>query len=373
MSSGTLFYPENVTADVYPGGLYRFEGGYMNGTEFLSDSVIRNTNATITRGFYTFTVNSAGVWTLTESNAYEYTRVTVRPVSDTKMYITSNNTGVEREVLADAKIVDLRSGAGTDVDSIKELSDLYYKNNNEYHNAKVILAYTWDASNKVNVIYVLDAGLYRSTEVKLSDELVAAGWTFADGDTSKMFYDDDCATTYYLVNENLDLSGISYQFPVTTKLNKDAAVEQNAPVETTTVGTETVSAIKVTVDQPSMDPGDDFVIEIGGLTNKVAMDFDVAAGMDAYYGIDFEAIAAGKYVYGTPIKVAVTVKLDTNGNQLDLTFGNTSIEDTFADMVVEHIDTIDNGATYQVVTLTVYPLGNGTWTLESAVFSDTVG
>ena len=139
VSSGTLFYPENVTADVYPGGLYRFEGGYMNGTEFLSDSVIRNTNATITRGFYTFTVNSAGVWTLTESNAYEYTRVTVRPVSDTKMYITSNNTGVEREVLADAKIVDLRSGAGTDVDSIKELSDLYYKNNNEYHNAKVII------------------------------------------------------------------------------------------------------------------------------------------------------------------------------------------------------------------------------------------
>lgn len=372
VSSGTLFYPENVTADVYPGGLYRFEGGYMNGTEFLSDSVIRNTNATITRGFYTFTVNNAGVWTLTESRDYEYTKVTVRPVSDTKMYITSNNTGVEREVLAEAKIVDLRSGAGTEVDTIKELSDLYYKNNNEYHNAKVILAYTWDASNKVNVIYVLDAGLYRSTEVKLSDELVAAGWTFADGDTSKMFYDDDCATTYYLVNENLDLTGISYQFPVTTKLNKDAAVEQNAPVEATMVGKETVSAIKVTVTPPTMATGSDYVIEIGGLTNKVAMDFDVATEKQVEYGIDFEAIAAGKYVYGTPIELDITVKFDTNGNQIDLTFSNTSIEDTFADMVIEHIKTIDNDQTAQVISLTLYPLGNGTWTLSNSAYSDTI-
>ena len=373
VSSGLLFYPENVEADVYPGNLYRFEGGYINGTANKDFSVIRESNATITRGFYTFTVDNAGVWTLTESNSYDYTKVTVRPVSDTKMYITSNNTGIEREVLSDAKIVDLRSGAAAgEVDTIKELSDLYYKNNNEYHNAKVILAYTWDASNKINVIYVLDAGLYRSTEVKLSDALVAAGWTFEDGSKSKMFYDDDCDTTYYLVNKNLDLSNINYQFPVTTKLNKDAAVEQNAPVATVKVGDKTVSAIQVTVTPPAMTTGSDYVIEIGGLTNKIALDFDVAADKQNEYGIDFNAIAAGDYVYGTPIKLNVTVKFDTNGNQIDLTFSNTSISDTFADMVIEHIKTIDNDQTAQVITLTLYPLGNGTWTLSNSAYSDTI-
>ena len=364
VSSGTLFYPENVTADVYPGGLYRFEGGYMNGTEFLSDSVIRNTNATITRGFYTFTVNSAGVWTLTESKAYEYTKVTVRPVSDTKMYITSNNTGIEREVLADAKIVDLRSGAGTDVDTIKELSDLYYKNNNEYHNAKVILAYTWDASNKINVIYVLDAGLYRSTEVKLSDALVAAGWTFEDGSKSKMFYDQDYANTYYLVNEHVDLTGITYSFPVTVKLNDNDAESQSAPVVQTTVGTKTVSAIQVTINKVNMDPGDDFVFEIGDLTNDAVMDFVVKDEHASSYGIDFEPIPVGDYVYGTPIEVKLTVKYDTNGNPYDVTFVNNTAGVTAPNVVVKNVSTSDNNDSWQVLTLTVYPLVNGTWVLE---------
>ena len=41
-------------------------------------------------------------------------------------------------------------------------------------------------------------------------------------------------------------------------------------------------------------------------------------------------------------------------------------------MVIEHIKTIDNDQTAQVISLTLYPLGNGTWTLSNSAYSNTI-
>ena len=167
VSSGTLFFPYNVSECDPWGNLYRYEGAYLNGTK-TNWPVYLDTETEIVRGFYNFTVEKDGSYTL-EPVDYKYGWATVRHMNE-KYWIDVTN-GADGYDASNAVVVDLRVGAALEeVDSIADLSDLYYDNYNDYHNYKVKLAFTVSGNN-VGVIYVLDAGFENATLVKLSDTL----------------------------------------------------------------------------------------------------------------------------------------------------------------------------------------------------------
>ena len=199
VSSGTLFFPYNVSECDPWGNLYRYEGAYLNGTK-TNWPVYLDTETEIVRGFYNFTVEKDGSYTL-EPVDYKYGWATVRHMNE-KYWIDVTN-GADGYDASNAVVVDLRVGAALEeVDSIADLSDLYYDNYNDYHNYKVKLAFTVSGNN-VGVIYVLDAGFENATLVKLSDTLVDAGWHIAWHNGL------DISTTFdvYLYNDNVAAAG----------------------------------------------------------------------------------------------------------------------------------------------------------------------
>ena len=189
VTSGTLFFPTDLdTDDMDPLSDYHWyvEGGILNGTDTNYPITIDGDVRThIERGFYSFSVNNAGVTTLT-SLAHEFGPNMVIHSEGSSVYYISPDDGVTSYNASNAVVVDLRSGAlNEEVDSISELADLYYANDNEYHTYRVNIAYvpsSFTDGASVSVIYVLDDGWEYNARFILSDELIAAGWRWEDAD-----------------------------------------------------------------------------------------------------------------------------------------------------------------------------------------------
>ena len=367
LNSGIMFFPDNVSAD--PTGMpgyYSFTGGYINGTE-SELSILRNTNAQIIRGFYSFTYdvdsNLYNLTALNRINDYEYSKVTVRQVGSKTYIDPTDPPSRERDVASEYVIIDLRAAAAWgEVDTVDDLADLYYQDDNTYHNDKLILAYTWNAAGDINVIYVMDAGMYTTYTVTLSQDLYEAGWTFADGSYVQYYADTQAPSNYVIVNKNFDTTGVNYGFAAAATIDKVAAA--------TTAVVNGTNGLKLSVTgvpvYSTATSGHDYSIVLD--VPNVAVDFAVDPALEDAYTISTKPVA--DYVYGEAIEVTITVKFDTNGNPITLTFDGPAAN--VPDAVFENIQTKDTGDTYQNITVTLYPVCGGTWTLTGSTWGDVI-
>ena len=178
-----VFLPDNITVFdtvTHVNGnqtttrVQSFDNAYLNGealkTRIKLDPNGMGTLTQLNKGFYWYTVLD-GLYTLIPATPYVdfvYDQVTVRRTPNGTMYFDPDQTifGWDNEmpVLADAKIVDLRAIDPDDkIDSIDALSDFYYDNNGDYHDARLQVAYTWNENGQIDVIYVVDQAYGRIT------------------------------------------------------------------------------------------------------------------------------------------------------------------------------------------------------------------
>ena len=200
VTSGTLFFPYNVDECDDIGALYRYEGGYLNGTKVNWPVYLDNDDG-IVRGFYTFDVDVAtNEYTLTKVTDYKYGMSSVVKVGSS-YYVGVGGVANATYNASEAIVVDLRVGAALgEVDSIADLSDLYYDDYNDYHESSVLLAFTYSGNN-VSVIYVLDAGFNYQAVLSLSTELQEAGWHFYG---PNVINDSTALVRVLLYNANVD-------------------------------------------------------------------------------------------------------------------------------------------------------------------------
>jgi len=302
-------------------------------------------------GFYKFTVKN-GQWDIEAvSTGYGYSGDTVITSSVNRVWLNG------KLVVDDPAVVDCRDGyAGKDYE-VTSIDGLL----REFGNSEVRLAYTWNSDGNVDVIYVLEQGWAETTNISLSDTLVEAGWYFAKAGndtltgykTELSYKEETVPTTFVLANKYVS---------VPTTLEYNVTVDDNGTKATiqATAGNG-VLTLTYSASKPA-SPSYVTNVEFGGLTNGSDITFTVSDGWTEW-GISggTKTIAAGKYVYGTPIELTLNCTQDTKGSDYKFTFENTG-----ADIVVTGVETKDVGTSSQQITFDVYAWAAGTFTLTAA-------
>ena len=351
MLDGSEDWDSTTTAN---GGVdYVYEDDfYLNGTAIsvTTDTPLNDLGA----GFYSFDVKD-NRWELKAIDGskypYGYSGMTVITSSANRVWLDN------KLVVDNPAVVDCRPGyAGEDyeVNSIDKLLA-------EFGNSTVKLAYTWNSSNQVEVIYVLEQGWAETTNISLSDTLVEAGWYFAKAGndtltgykTELSYKEETVPTTFVLANKYVS---------VPTTLEYNVTVDDNGTKATiqATAGNG-VLTLTYSASKPA-SPSYVTNVEFGGLTNGSDITFTVSDGWTEW-GISggTKTIAAGKYVYGTPIELTLNCTQDTKGSDYKFSFENTG-----ADIVVTGVETKDVGTSSQQITFDVYAWAAGTFTLTAA-------
>ena len=357
VSSGTLFYPTDVNDYDVIGGLNRFEGGYLNGTK-TNWPVYLNGQTSIKRGFYTFNVDANGVYTLDDVN-HEYGWSTVMHKGSKYWINVSDTTAPTTEGYdaSNAVVVDLRTGpAIEEVDTIADLSDLYYDNYNDYHGYKVKLAFTVNADNTVGVIYVLDEGFEGTTTVSLSDAMYAAGWRIVNGTklVKEVVYTDAdvVATNYELTNINVDM-------PANTPYASVMSVTGATLTSAMSAADGNIDVVLSNI--PAMSITNDVDVEIGMTAAPVEFVVDSTLGLTA------SVTGPESYVIGSAVELKVTLWGAYNeGSLYDLHFDSQFGDAYDIDTTVQTITEVNNPVEY---TVTVYPTVAGTFTMAGPSLS----
>ena len=185
------FFPYNVTSwDVIADNYYGYDVAYLDGKEAASDMVFSRTyyNANLTggiaRGFYTYTIDEFGFYTITRvANAdqnFIYQKSDIDEASG--IYWINGN-----RVADDVVIADTRANVPDElkVRNVADLYDLIYETN--WANPDVQIAYMLEG-NAVGVIYVVDWNLGQAA-FSFSDAL--DGWTVNGHFTSGVVYEDE--------------------------------------------------------------------------------------------------------------------------------------------------------------------------------------
>lgn len=186
-TGGVVFFPKNVEYDdwsVVTDNYWEYDMAYLNGEKDAGVIKVTDRRA-ITRGFYFYSLNDAGICTkLTRVNlfGYIYDRAQLDNAG-TKFWI---NDQYGREYVIDTanvKVVDTRTGAGTEFDAVTSIEGLMRGDFwDVYANQRAQVAYMVNPqTGLVDLIYVVD---YNLGEVEFSTELT--GWTvtpsvFQDG------------------------------------------------------------------------------------------------------------------------------------------------------------------------------------------------
>ena len=173
-----VFLPDNITVFdtvTHVNGnqtttqVLSFDNAYLNGEALKSrikldpNYMAANAPTQLNKGFYWYTVVD-GLYTLIPATPYVdfvYDQVTARRTPNGTVYFDPDQTifGWDNEmpVLADAKIVDLRTiGPDDKIDTVSELADFYFDNHSDYDEARLQVAYTWNENGQIDVIYVVD-------------------------------------------------------------------------------------------------------------------------------------------------------------------------------------------------------------------------
>ena len=185
------FFPYNVTSwDVIADNYYGYDVAYLDGKEAASDMVFTrdyyNTNLTggIARGFYTYTINEFGFYTIT------------RVANDNQFFIYQKSdideaSGIYwingHRVADDVVIADTRANVPDElkVRNVANLYDLIYETN--WANPDVQIAYMLEG-NAVGVIYVVDWNLGQAA---FSFSNALDGWTVNGTYEDGVVYEDE--------------------------------------------------------------------------------------------------------------------------------------------------------------------------------------
>ena len=264
-----LFLPKALDTNDYTKTLENGEYLYYYNDVFYLNGEPRNivTNKAVSAteaGFYSYeiTVDAHGnvVWNLTVQQEDAYVNLS-KVGSGANIYLIDNLVVANSPV-----VVDLRAGAKGTPNEITDIATLYA----QFRNTEITLAYTTNAAGNVDVIYILDAGWFRTISVGLSSTLKALGWKFVDADgkyVDSLTYVDDSAESIdagvnlqvTLYNENLKAYSTNGTFVPTIKVDGGDAQDMS--------GVKLVNgALTFMVNVKGLDKSDRSVsYEIGGL------------------------------------------------------------------------------------------------------------
>ena len=361
ISSGTIFFPYDLyenDMDPLGGGLYRAEGGILNGSEEKFDITVNRRH--IERGFYTFTVDPNGLTSLNDTD-YHYGPNTVIHQEGSSLYYVSPDNGVTEYNVSNAKVIDLRLAAEWgEVDTVADLSDLYFKNTTMYDYYRVNLAYAYSAgSNVVSVIYVLDDGFENNVIFTLGDTFDGTDWRVVGGPVEHDWNTTD-PIEVDLYNPNVDLSNNP-----TFVISATSIVGGSATATAKDAHTLTVSVTPSTL--PSVNERE-VVIEL----NISSFEASFGASSDDY-GVwvnvnNQDPVATSDTVVpGEPVKVTLTATnaaVGFAGGLLNVEFTNNAVPGSVLTSQVN----VAPGA--QSVTVTVYPVHGALYELSDLSYVD---
>ena len=289
------------------------------------------------------------------NTTYHYGPNTVIHQEGSSLYYVSPDNGVTEYNVSNAKVIDLRLAAEWgEVDTVADLSDLYFKNTTMYDDYKVNLAYAYIAgSNVVSVIYVLDDGFENNVIFTLGDTFDGTDWRVVGGPVKHDWNTTD-PIVVDLYNPNVDLSG-KPTFDITATSIAGGTVTATAK----DAHTLTVSVTPTT--KPDVTERE-VVIEL----NVSSFEASFGANRDAY-GVwvnvnNQDPVATSDTVVpGEPVKVTLTATntaVGFAGGLLNVEFTN----DTVATSVLTEQVYVAPGA--PSVTVTVYPVHGGMYELS---------
>ena len=358
--SNYVFVPKDIASNAWSevGGdvnSYKvvYQGAYLEGNAIsiiFNPSQIGATNA-LTRGFYTMEVNydrnGNPVYTLTEKipNGNElcfYQNVSFTDTGVNGTWKFNNYSAVE----GTTKVIDL---TGNGIDSIQKLWNHF----SWYGNLE--FAFTVNPNTMiVDYVYVTTPGFQFTTTVSLSDALVAAGWTFKDGSTVLKYNDDDVVpSTYTIVNKNTKAVAVDY----TGFFSVDDTHYAN-PSFTAMGQADGSIVITYTPGKPDTNNRDAKVVI--GAQAATNISFNVGSGVEAY-SVSVDAKDLANYVFGTPLKVTVTLK---NSDYANNKAYNVSFTNTYETLTAKS-PVIPTGSAPASFTVTVYPMINGAYTMQA--------
>ena len=358
--SNYVFVPKDIASNAWSevGGdvnSYKvvYQGAYLEGNAIsiiFNPSQIGATTA-LTRGFYTMEVNydrnGNPVYTLTEKipNGNElcfYQNVSFTDTGVNGTWKFNNYSAVE----GTTKVIDL---TGNGIDSIQKLWNHF----SWYGNLE--FAFTVNPNTMiVDYVYVTTPGFQFTTTVSLSDALVAAGWTFKDGSTVLKYNDDDVVpSTYTIVNKNTKAVAVDY----TGFFSVDDTHYAN-PSFTAMGQADGSIVITYTPGKPDTNNRDAKVVI--GAQAATNISFNVGSGVEAY-SVSVDAKDLANYVFGTPLKVTVTLK---NSDYANNKAYNVSFTNTYETLTAKS-PVIPTGSAPASFTVTVYPMINGAYTMQA--------
>ena len=358
--SNYVFVPKDIASNAWSevGGdvnSYKvvYQGAYLEGNAIsiiFNPSQIGATTA-LTRGFYTMEVNydrnGNPVYTLTEKipNGNElcfYQNVSFTDTGVNGTWKFNNYSAVE----GTTKVIDL---TGNGIDSIQKLWNHF----SWYGNLE--FAFTVNPNTMiVDYVYVTTPGFQFTTTVSLSDALVAAGWTFKDGSTVLKYNDDDVVpSTYTIVNKNTKAVAVDY----TGFFSVDDTHYAN-PSFTAMGQADGSIVITYTPGKPDTNNRDAKVVI--GAQAATNISFNVGSGVEAY-SVSVDAKDLANYVFGTPLKVTVTLK---NSDYANNKAYNVSFTNTYETLTAKS-PVIPTGSAPASFTVTVYPMINGAYTMQT--------
>ena len=153
---GYVFFPEDISASEWDGltdSVYKFDIAYLNGSDEYETFYVDadHVNAfNINAGFYSYTLDANTGYAISLDPIYTY-------IVDSTDELRADSDGDKvwlngSLVPADVPVVDLRPES--DIDSVDDLADFLYNNYND--DVPIDILYFVNASNKVEVIYVID-------------------------------------------------------------------------------------------------------------------------------------------------------------------------------------------------------------------------
>ena len=407
-----VFIPKDITQNDWstvtgdPAGTYAtYEGAYLDGQKitvgFYADTFNwagnwgNFINGKIVRGFYELTttyINGVPMYWLKQvadnTDDCHYKSVTIADSGNatTKTWYLRVN-GVDKYEARDGevKIVDVTNPNH----GVSSLYDLYtYMDANEHKGYS--LAFTCDPiTGRVNYIYIIEAGWDAKYTITLSAEMQAAGWKFLVGSnpnaanalSTSITLNDDKAwadskagkTTVTLYNKTFAEKSTGYTFNLGYYRSDDKAEDQ---VATSAMSKGVITAVLDLTPITTTNKTWNYVVD--ELNNKEAIEFTIGSNDE---GFDYSSIyevesvkvptgytsttAAGKFTFGVPVQVTLIAKLNVEQNYITFTFENQFKDEADIKVTVP----VTKGSDYQRITLTVYPMCSGTYTLTNAQYS----
>ena len=181
-SGGVVFFPKDVeTWSVVADDYVAYTVAYLNGASSTQPIVVARplntpTGNDIERGFYNYTINEDGYFSITRIPTQRFIYANKAMNSANGVYWINGD-----RVASDCVVVDTRTGAGTTVDSVTELAALAERTTN------VAVAYMLNSNNQVSLIYVVDWNLGFVDDFSF-DSSFSPDWTVSP---TKAYEDDE--------------------------------------------------------------------------------------------------------------------------------------------------------------------------------------